>query len=390
MFLKEKNANAFNELDVIGRLSKHYYQQLLRRAGITIGGNEPWDIQIRDARFWRKVGLFGTLGFGEAYMDGWWDASRVDQLVYRLARLRIEQNVLNLPKLLCGLAAKFKNLQSITRSKLVALQHYDLDNDLYRDMLGERMVYTCAFWKDSRDLNIAQEKKLELVCDKLGIKEGMHVLDIGCGWGSFAEYAAQVRKVKVTGVTISREQGLIARGRCAELPVDIRIQDYRALEDQEKFDRIVSLGMFEHVGRKNYKSYMRYIRQHLNTDGLALIQTIGLSYKTNGIDPWVAKYIFPNSEVPTIARISTAIESTLKLEDWHNFGADYDKTLLAWQENFVESWDKYSSKHDQRFYRLWNYYLLMFAGLFRARNLDLWQLVLSPNGVGGGYSRPAS
>jgi cyclopropane-fatty-acyl-phospholipid synthase len=257
-------------------------------------------------------------------------------------------------------------------------------------MLGERMVYTCAFWKGSRDLNTAQEKKLKLVCDKLGIKEGMHVLDIGCGWGSFAEYATQVRKAKVTGVTISHEQGLIARERCAGFPVDIRVQDYRALENDEKFDRIVSLGMFEHVGRKNYKYYMRYIRQHLNTDGLALIQTVGLSYKTNGIDPWVAKYIFPNSEIPTIARISTAIEGTLKLEDWHNFGADYDKTLLAWRENFVECWEKYSRKYDQRFYRLWNYYLLMFAGLFRARNLDLWQLVLSPNGVDGGYSRPTS
>jgi cyclopropane-fatty-acyl-phospholipid synthase len=214
MFLKQQNQNALNQLDVIGRLSKRYYQRLLRRAGITIGGNEPWDIQICDARFWRKVGLFGTLGFGEAYMDGWWDASRVDQLVCRLARLRIEQSILNLPKLFCGSAAKLKNLQSINRSKLVALQHYDLDNDLYRDMLGERMVYTCAFWKGSRDLNTAQEKKLKLVRDKLGIKEGMHVLDIGCGWGSFAEYATQVRKAKVTGVTISHEQGLIAREVC--------------------------------------------------------------------------------------------------------------------------------------------------------------------------------
>jgi cyclopropane-fatty-acyl-phospholipid synthase len=390
MFLKRNSVNSTHASDLIGRVSKCRYQQLLQEAGITIDGNEPWDIQIHDGRLWKKIGLYGTLGFGEAYTDGWWDAPSVDQLVYRLAKLRAEQKVLNIPKLLWGLTAKFRNLQSISRSKLVGMQHYDLDNDLYRDMLGERMVYTCAYWEDSIDLDMAQEKKLELVCDKLGIEEGMHVLDIGCGWGSFAQYVAQVRKAKVTGVTISREQGHIARERCARFPVDIRIQDYRALENDEKFDRIVSLGMFEHVGRKNYKYYMRYIRQHLNTDGLALIQTVGLSYKTNGIDPWVAKYIFPNSEVPTIARISTAIEGTLKLEDWHNFGADYDKTLLACQANFVGCWEKYASKHDRRFYRLWNYYLLMFAGLFRARNLDLWQLVLSPNGVDGGYSRPSS
>ena len=388
MFLKQQIINSPDRFDALGKLSKHHYQKFLKKAGVTVGGTNPWDIQVNDKRFWRRIGLFGTLGFGEAYIEGWWDVERVDQLIFRLARLRVEQKVLNIPKLFCGAAAKFKNLQSISRSKVVGLQHYDLDNDLYEAMLGKRMVYTCAFWRDALDLNVAQEKKLELVCDKLGITKGMRVLDIGCGWGSFAQYVAQTRGAEVTGVTISREQGLLAQNRCRHLPVDIRIQDYRDIEGHEKFDRIVSLGMFEHVGRKNYKSYMNFIRRHLAAEGLALIQTIGLSYKTNGIDPWVAKYIFPNSEVPTISRISSAFEGVLKLEDWHNFGADYDRTLLAWQKNFSQNWDKYSGKYDQRFFRLWNYYLLMFAGLFRARNLDLWQLVLSPDGVRGGYQRP--
>ncbi len=388
MFLKQQIINSPDRFDALGKLSKHHYQKFLKKAGVTVGGTNPWDIQVNDKRFWRRIGLFGTLGFGEAYIEGWWDARRVDQLIFRLARLRVEQKVLNIPKLFCGAAAKFKNLQSISRSKVVGLQHYDLDNDLYEAMLGKRMVYTCAFWRDALDLNVAQEKKLELVCDKLGITKGMRVLDIGCGWGSFAQYVAQTRGAEVTGVTISREQGLFAQNQCRYLPVDIRIKDYRDIEGSEKFDRIVSLGMFEHVGRKNYKSYMNFIRQHLAAEGLALIQTIGLSYKTSGIDPWVAKYIFPNSEVPTISRISSAFEGVLKLEDWHNFGADYDRTLLAWQKNFSQNWDKYSRKYDQRFYRVWNYYLLMFAGLFRARNLDLWQLVLSPDGVRGGYQRP--
>ena len=389
MFLKKQSINFPGNLDLFGRLSKHHYQKILTQAGVTLGGANPWDIQVYDDRFWKRVGLFGTLGFGEAYIDGWWDTPRLDQLICRLAALRVEQKVLNIPKLLCGATAKFKNLQSISRSKMVGLQHYDLDNELYKAMLGDRMVYTCAFWGDSSDLNVAQENKLELVCEKLGLDAGMHLLDIGCGWGSFARYAAQTRNVKVTGVTISREQGILAQDWCANLPVDIRIQDYRDIKEHEKFDRVVSLGMFEHVGRKNYKNYMRFVRQHLLPEGLALIQTIGLSYKTNGIDPWVAKYIFPNSEIPTISRISSAIEGVLKLEDWHNFGADYDKTLMAWHDNFSGYWVHHSEKYDHRFYRLWNYYLLMFAGLFRARNLDLWQLVLSPNGVKGGYSRPA-
>ncbi|OHC28877.1 MAG: cyclopropane-fatty-acyl-phospholipid synthase, partial [Pseudomonadales bacterium RIFCSPLOWO2_12_59_9] len=238
-------------------------------------------------------------------------------------------------------------------------------------------------WQGAANLAQAQEHKLDLVCRKIGLQPGERVLDIGCGWGSFAEFAAQRYGAQVVGITISREQAELARRRCKGLPVEIRLQDYRDLN--EPFDHIVSLGMFEHVGWKNYATYMAVVQRCLRDSGLFLLHSIGANDCRKHCDAWIDRHIFPNGGLPSIAQIGKAIGNNFVMEDWHNFGADYDRTLMAWQANFERHWDELASTYNQRFYRMWNYYLLTCAGAFRARDIQLWQIVLAKGGVPGGY-----
>ena len=358
-------------------------QQILSQAGITINGNKPWDIRVHTPEFYKQVMAQGSLGLGEAYLDGWWDSPRLDQVFTRLLQSQIDKKVAKWRLMIPYLKANLSNLQNKTKARIVGEKHYDIGNDLYAAMLDKRMVYTCGYWKNAKTLDEAQEAKLDLVCRKLGLRKGQKVLDIGCGWGSFAKYAAEKYKVKVVGITISKEQVALARERCKGLPVEIRLQDYR--EVNEKFDHIVSLGMFEHVGYKNYRTYMKKVRQCLKDDGLFLLHTIGGNRSVRMTDAWIGKYIFPNSMLPSIKQIGESIENILVMEDWHNFGADYDKTLMAWFNNFNKNWLKLKVKYSERFYRMWKYYLLSCAGSFRSRRNQLWQIVLSKNGVEGGY-----
>jgi cyclopropane-fatty-acyl-phospholipid synthase len=277
------------------------------------------------------------------------------------------------------------NRQTMRRARQVGETHYDLGNEFYADMLDPRMAYTCGYWKDARNLAEAQEAKLDLICRKMGLEPGMRVLDIGCGWGSFMRFAAKRYGVKCVGVTISAEQARWSRERFPDADLDFRLQDYRMLN--ERFDRIVSIGMFEHVGHKNYRTYMEVAHRCLNDDGLFLLHTIGRNHRGGASDPWIDKYIFPNGELPSLGHIGDAIEGLFVAEDLHNFGADYDKTLMAWHENFERAWPKFEKQLGQRFYRMWRYYLLSCAGAFRARDLQLWQWVLSKEGVTGGYAR---
>lgn len=367
-------------------LLKRVYVRLLSEAGIRVNGPEPWDMTVADERLWRRLALHGTLGLGESYVEGWWEVEQIDEFFARLIRARIDSRVLNVPKRLAAIRATFRNLQDLVRARRVGKVHYDLNDALYRAMLGERMIYTCAYWREAGSLDQAQEHKLELVCRKLGMERGMRVLDIGCGWGGFARYAAERYGVHVVGVTISASQAQRAASLSRGLPVEIRKQDYRDID--EKFDRIVSLGMFEHVGRKNYPTYMGIVRRSLVEDGLFLMQTIGRNDPGSGIDPWVTRYIFPNSEIPTMTRLVDALADELVVEDWHNFGIDYHRTLMAWFANFDTAWPTLSADFEPGFYRLWKYYLLMFAGVFKARGLQLWQIVASANGTREGYRRP--
>lgn len=358
--------------------------QLLTAAGITVNGSAPYDLHIHNPRFYHRVLAQGSLGLGESYMDGWWDCTALDELINRLLLARLDYAVRPWRVIIPLLWAQVVNLQARSRAFTIGRRHYDLGNDLYAAMLDARMTYTCGYWKDSSTLDTAQEAKLDLVCKKLNLQPGQRVLDIGCGWGSFAGYAAERYGVSVVGVTVSKEQVALAKQRYASLPIEFRLADYRTLN--ERFDHIVSLGMFEHVGIKNYRTYFQIARRCLADHGLFLLHTIGGNHSVHGTDPWINKYIFPNSMLPSAAQITTTIEELFVLEDWHSFGADYDKTLLAWWHNVETHWPELQAHYGERFYRMWRFYLLACAGSFRARKNQLWQIVLSPQGVPGGYS----
>lgn len=366
--------------------SKAYAEELLRRADIRLNGDRPWDMQVHDESVFDQALSRGNLGLGESYMAGLWDCPALDQFFYRILRSGIQDEVNPARLIFHSLKARVFNLQDSERAWKVGQHHYDIGNELYQRMLDERMVYTCGYWRNADNLDQAQRDKLELSCQKLQLKPGMRVLDIGCGWGSFMQYAAENYQVECVGVTISKEQVAMGNQRCEGLPVEFRLQDYRDLD--EKFDRIISLGMFEHVGQKNYDDYMTVARRCLKDDGLFLLHTIGKNVTDTAADPWISRYIFPNGEVPSISQIGKAIEDCFVAEDLHNFGADYDKTLMAWFDNFDQAWPDLQSQFDTQFYRMWKYYLLSCAGAFRSRDIQLWQWVLSPEGIEGGYQRP--
>lgn len=366
-------------------LLKEHIEELLGKADITINGSRPWDIQVHNDAFYKEVLTRGSLGAGEAYVDEWWDCEQLDEFFHRILRSRMEQHIRKNPKLLLkALLHKAINFQSKSKATHTNRAHYNIGNDLFSRMLDKRMVYTCGYWKQARTLDEAQEHKLDLVCKKLGLTSGMSVLDIGCGWGSFAKFAAEKYDVKVTGITVSEEQVKLGQELCSGLPAKIELMDYRDVRGS--YDRIVSLGMFEHVGYKNYHTFMKVAHRCLKEDGLFMLHTIGSNTSGTFTDPWLDKYIFPNSLIPSITQIGKALEGLFVVEDWHNFGANYDKTLMAWYNNFNSKWHEIRDKYDQCFYRMWRYYLLMCAGAFRARKNQLWQIVLSKNGMPGGYT----
>jgi cyclopropane-fatty-acyl-phospholipid synthase len=361
-------------------------QDLLSLADIEIGGSRPWDLRVHDERFYRRVLAQGSLGLGESYMDGWWDCERLDEFFYRVLRADLEGEVKGWRLVFDVVKATLLNLQKPSRAFHIGRRHYDIGNDLYRCMLDRNLIYSCAYWKDASTLDAAQEAKLELVCRKLDLKPGMRILDIGCGWGGTARFAAERHNVEVVGITVSEEQVKYGKDLCRDLPVEIRLQDYRDLRGT--FDRVLSIGMFEHVGYKNYVTYMRAVRGHLSDEGLFLLQTIGRNRSGTTIDRWVGRYIFPNSMLPSSKQICDAIEGLFVIEDWQSFVADYDRTLMSWFRNFHENWGSLEESYGERFYRMWKYYLLSCAGAFRARQNQLWQLVLSPRGVECGYRAP--
>ena len=364
---------------------------LLEAAGVEADGPGDCDPRILNDHFFGRVVRQGSLGLGEAYMDGWWTVPSLDGLLYRLLRHGIDQRVHGVGSRLDDVRAWLLNLQTGRRSRKVGEQHYDLGNDLFEAMLGERLVYSCGYWREAGNLDDAQAAKLDLVCRKLGLRPGMRVLDIGCGWGEALKFAAERYGVEGVGVTISREQAEYARRLCAGLPVEIRLQDYRELH--EPFDRIFSIGMFEHVGAKNYDIYFEVARRCLRDDpatggGLFLLHCIGSNLSVQHTDPWIGRYIFPNSMLPSARQIAGCTEGRFVTEDWHNFGTDYDLTLQAWRANVEAAWDTLPARYDERFRRMWRYYLAASMAAFRARRIQLWQLVLSPHGIPGGYLAP--
>ncbi|HDG1707865.1 TPA: cyclopropane fatty acyl phospholipid synthase [Kluyvera ascorbata] len=357
---------------------------LLSQADIKINGARPWDIQVHHADFFKRVFQQGSLGLGESYMEGWWDCERLDILFCKILKAKLDKQVPgNLKDILRVVSARLFNLQSRSRSWIVGKEHYDIGNDLFALMLDPHMQYSCGYWRHAQTLEEAQNAKLKMICEKLQLEPGMRLLDIGCGWGGLAAYAARNYGVNVDGVTISREQQKLAQQRCEGLDVNILLQDYRDL--YTTYDRIVSVGMFEHVGPKNYETYFSVVDRCLKPNGLFLLHTIGSNQTGLSVDPWINKYIFPNGCLPSIRQIASVSESRLVMEDWHNFGSDYDKTLMAWHERFNQAWSGLSSNYTPRFRRMFNYYLCACAGAFRARDIELWQVLFSRGTEGGMY-----
>ncbi len=359
-------------------------QDILSLADVRINGDNPWDIQVTNPALYQRVLAGGSLALGETYMDGWWECDALDQFFERILKAGLDKKVRSLKHVLRNvLLARIINPQKKSRAYDIAELHYDIGNDLYENMLDKRMVYSCGYWDTAKNLDQAQEAKLDLICKKIGLKPGEKILDIGCGWGSFAKYASEKYNVDVTGITVSQEQVKLARDLCNGKAVHIRLQDYRDVD--EEFDHIVSVGMFEHVGYKNYRTYMEMVHRCLKPEGRFLLHTIGGNTTVTSIDPWISKYIFPNSLLPSPKQVTTAAEGLFVLRDWHSFGTHYDRTLMSWHENFVKNWDHIKDKYGSRFYRMWTYYLLSCAGSFRANKNQLWQIVFTKMGATGEY-----
>jgi cyclopropane-fatty-acyl-phospholipid synthase len=362
------------------KTSEKILRELLSTAAIEINGRNPWDLQVHDERFFDRVLRDASLGLGESYMDGWWDCESIDGFIYRALKAHLDEKVRNETRYTFQvLRARLLNRQSVNKAFEVGIKHYDLGNDLFRAMLDKRLNYACAYWKNAKNLDDAQEAKLELICRKIGVKAGMRILEIGCGWGSFAKYAAEKYGAHIVGVTVSREQLALGKELCKGLPVELRLQDYREVEGQ--FDAVISIGMLEHVGYKNYRSYMQVVSRCLKENGVGFIHTIGNNISINTAEPFTDKYIFPNGMLPSIAQLGAAVEGLFVIEDIHNIGPHYDPTLMAWHTNFEKAWTNLKEKYSERFYRMWRYYLLTSAGGFRSRNQQLWQIVFSRIGA---------
>ncbi len=363
---------------------KKRLEHLFEPADISIGGGRQWDFQVHQPLVFRRAITEGSLGLGESYMDGWWDCHDLEEFFFKLLSSKADEKIVTPAMLFGKWVGRIYNLQRPSRAFAVGEKHYNTGNDLFEVMLDKRMIYSCGYWKEANNLGEAQEKKLRLVFDKLQLRPGMSILDIGCGWGGAARFAAENYGVSVTAITVSTEQAKIAREQCAGLPVTINVTDYRNLEGS--FDRIYSIGMFEHVGYKNYRNYFRMVSRCLKPDGVTLLHTIGTNQPSFNGDPWSCKYIFPNSMLPSSSQITKNYEAFFMLEDWHVFTYDYSLTLKAWQENFEKMWPVLQSRYSEKFHRMWRYYLLSFSGAFRARSIQLWQILLSKNGLRGRVS----
>jgi cyclopropane-fatty-acyl-phospholipid synthase len=359
-------------------------------ADVLVNGTRPWDIRVHDKRFYGRVLANPALALGESYMDGWWDCEQLDEFFHKVLSARLDKKVKPGFKFVTQrLLAQIFNRQTRVGSRKIARQHYDLTVELYEAFLDPYNQYTCGYFEETDDLNTAQERKLDLICRKLGITAKDHVLDIGCGWGGFARFAAQHYGCRVTGITISNEQLRYATDFCKDLPVSILKRDYRDLrstEHRQRYDKILICGMIEHVGYKNYRTIMEVVSHCLKEEGLFLLHTIGTDVSSPiNLNVWMEKYIFPNSALPSIRQLSGAAEGLFIIEDLHNFSAHYDKTLMGWWANFQKNWQKIAARFDERFYRMWQYYLLSCAGGFRARHSQLWQIIFSKHGLPGGY-----
>jgi cyclopropane-fatty-acyl-phospholipid synthase len=367
-----------------GRRCRSSVETLFARADVHIDGQRPWDIRVHRDRFFGRVLTQTDLGFGESYMDGDWSCDQLDELAARLFGAGLHHRWRWVDRF-DALIARLFSRQTRARVRRHVVPHYDLGNDLFEAMLDTRhMAYTCGYWRGGAEtLEDAQEAKLELICRKLRLQPGMRILDIGCGWGGLAAFAASRYAVSVTGVTLSPQQARLGAERTRGLNVDIRVQDYRDVGGQ--FDRVVSVGCLEHVGHRNHRQFFEVVRARLGDGGHALVHSIGVSRTQYRGGRFLDTYLFPVVNLPSMAQIGRAIDGLFIVDDIHNFGTDYDRTLIAWHERFHRAWPHLDARYGQllrgRFRRMFEFYLLMTAGFFRSRQAQVWQTVLTPEGA---------
>lgn len=359
--------------------NKEIVANLLATAGIEIDGTKPCDIKIYNDKFYDRVLSLKNLGMGEAYMDGWWDCERLDDFFFKILSNSLGTKIRGSWKLIAPLLkALLFNMQSLARSRMVADCHYNLDNDMFLSFLDGYNQYSCGYFSGCEDLEQAQLNKMNLILAKLNLSPEDRVLDIGFGWGGLAKYISESVGCEVTGINVSNEQIRFARENLKDHRVEIVNCDFRQIVGI--YDKVVSVGMFEHVGYKNYRTFMEVVNRSLENDGIFLLHTIGSNTSSFKTDSWINKYIFPNGMLPSMTQISRSVEGLFVIEDLHNLGPHYDKTLVAWNSNFQKVWPELSKRYDTRFKRMWEYYLLSCAGAFRARYNQLWQLVLTKPG----------
>lgn len=360
-------------------------KDIFKIAGITLSdkpSNEPLTITVNNKQFYKNMVSNGELGFAESYMDGHWDCSDLSAITYQLLiNLDKLENALMKQSLTVGASLLKQHISRLfqynTReiSKKMIEVHYDIGNDLYEKMLGKTMGYTCAYYyKPNMTLDEAQIAKFELVARKLHLKEGMTVLDMGCGWGQQAKYIADKYKVTILAVSLSKEQINWANENNKSDRVTYKLMDYRDVKG--KFDRVYSIGMLEHVGLNNYPVFFNKSYDVLKDDGILLVHFISTNPPKAKLSPFIDKYIFPNAYIPKKKDIiGSFLDNKWSLEDWQNIGVSYNTTLLAWYDN-IKDW-KGLDNYDKRFRRMWEFYLLGCASSFKAENDCLWQIVFT-------------
>ncbi len=348
----------------------------------------PIIIKILNKKLHYKLLLRPDLYFGEGYSDGEIvieNGTLTDFL--DLALKNIGRNELSFfSKLINKLSGSYRyltNFNFIKRSKMNIAHHYDLSDELYDLFLDSKRQYSCGYFKNENDtLEIAQNNKIQHVIKKLNIQPNQKVLDIGCGWGSLAIDIAKSIDCEVTGITLSKNQFDYCVKRAKKLNMEnqviFKLIDYRELD--EKFDRIVSVGMFEHVGRKFYKKFFKKVEKLLNNDGVSLIHTIGSVNPPRDPHPWVTKYIFPGGYTPSLSEVTTPIEKAgLIVSDIEVLKLHYSHTLRHWKENCIKNREKITEMFDERFFRMWEFYLTGCEIAFKWGDQVVYQFQLTKN-----------